>query len=119
MGCRASTIRYYEKIGLLPQTERTAGRRIFGAAVLDRMAVIAHARRAGYSLAEIRGLFTAFDPRVAAGRRWRTMAEKKLVEIAASIDALREMQRLVRRSLSCRCLDLQECGQRLRKRRPN
>jgi DNA-binding transcriptional MerR regulator len=87
---------------------------MYGPAVLDRLAVIAYARRAGYSLEEIRQLFTGFTPRVAAGRRWRALAQKKLREIDAAIAALREMQKLVRRSLRCRCLDLEQCGRRIR-----
>lgn len=114
IGCRTSAIRYYERIGLLPGTARVCGQRMYGPAVLDRLAVIAYARRAGYSLEEIRQLFTGFTPRVAAGRRWRALAQKKLREIDAAIAALREMQKLVRRSLRCRCLDLEQCGRRIR-----
>jgi MerR family redox-sensitive transcriptional activator SoxR len=115
MECRTSAIRYYEKVGLLPAPERSSGRRVYGPAVLSRLAVIGYARRAGFSLSDIRQLFSGFHPRATAGRRWRTLAQKKLAEIEASMTALKEMERLVRNSLRCRCLDLDECGNRILK----
>ena len=37
---RASTIRYYERVGLLPEPERVAGRRRYDQEVVDRLALI-------------------------------------------------------------------------------
>jgi hypothetical protein len=49
-GIRPSTLHYYEKIGLLPLTRRVAGRRRYGACTLN---LIAYAKEAGFSLAQI------------------------------------------------------------------
>lgn len=115
MECRTSAIRYYERLGLLPAPERRSGRRVYGPAVLNRLAVIGYARRAGFSLRDIRRLLTGFPARATAGRRWQALARKKLAEIEAAMAALREMERLVRNSLRCQCVDLDECGGRILK----
>lgn len=47
---RASTIRYYESIGVLPRPEREAGQRRYGIDVLRRLAIIDIAQRAGFTL---------------------------------------------------------------------
>ena len=57
-GMPASTLRYYEEKGLIASTGRDGLRRRFGPRVLDRLAVIALGRAAGFSLDEIAGMFT-------------------------------------------------------------
>jgi DNA-binding transcriptional MerR regulator len=61
-GFNANTLRYYEHIGLLPESERTAaGYRIYDKRTLDRLAFIARAKQLGCTLEEITGLTTAWD----------------------------------------------------------
>jgi len=61
-GFTAATLRYYEQIGLLPETSRTSsGYRIYDQRTLDRLAFIARAKQLGCSLDEITGLTTAWD----------------------------------------------------------
>jgi MerR family copper efflux transcriptional regulator len=61
-GFTASTLRYYEDIGLLPQSARTdAGYRLYDDATLDRLAFIARAKQLGCSLEEIADLTIAWD----------------------------------------------------------
>src|SRR5260370_16443664 len=55
-GVRPSTLRYYEKIGLLPSARRVAGRRRYDVCALKRLELIAYAKRAGFSLAQIQAL---------------------------------------------------------------
>jgi DNA-binding transcriptional MerR regulator len=54
-GVRPSTLRYYEKIGLLPLAQRAAGRRRYDVCALKQLELIAYAKRAGFSLAQIQG----------------------------------------------------------------
>ena len=57
-----ATLRYYEQIGLLPETSRTpAGYRVYDQRTLDRLAFIARAKQLGCSLEEITGLTVAWD----------------------------------------------------------
>ena len=61
-GFTAATLRYYEDIGLLPETERTpAGYRMYEPRTLDRLSFIARAKQLGCSLDEITGLTAAWD----------------------------------------------------------
>lgn len=61
-GFSANTLRYYEQIGLLPESARTAaGYRIYDQRTLDRLAFISRAKHLGCTLEEITGLTTAWD----------------------------------------------------------
>lgn len=60
-GIPASTLRYYEEKGLIASIARRGQRRMFEPAVLDRLALIALAQAAGFSLAEIGETFLAGD----------------------------------------------------------
>jgi DNA-binding transcriptional MerR regulator len=53
-GKTASTIRYYEEIGLVPAPHRIEGRRRYQPEFLRTLAVIDSAQRAGPTLDEIR-----------------------------------------------------------------
>lgn len=55
VGVPASTLRYYDKEGLLPQVERTGGgSRVFAERDLDWIRVIEHLKKAGLTIKEIR-----------------------------------------------------------------
>lgn len=108
-GKRASAIRYYEEIGLLPQPVRISGRRMYDAGVVRTLAVIDTGQRAGLALDEIKALLDASPGDAAAIDRLRELAERKLPEI----DALIERSRLVRGWLECaarcECPSLDDC----------
>lgn len=55
-GLPASTLRYYEQLGLIESLGRRGLRRTFGTDVLDRLSLIALGRSAGLLLAEIGGM---------------------------------------------------------------
>ena len=60
--CPAVTIRYYEKIGLLPNAKRTAANyRIYDQNDLERLRFIRHCRNHGMSLADIEKLLSIKD----------------------------------------------------------
>ena len=60
-GVPATTIRYYEKEGLLPAPERVSGRRVFDTEIIIALAVIELAKQAGFSLEEIKTLLYGFS----------------------------------------------------------
>ena len=61
-GTKVETIRYYERIGLLPTPARTAGNyRAYGPANLDRLSFIRHARELGFAIEAIRDLLRLTD----------------------------------------------------------
>jgi DNA-binding transcriptional MerR regulator len=56
-GCNIQTIRYYERIGLLPAPPRSeGGQRRYGAGAVQRLGFIRHARDLGFDIAAIRSL---------------------------------------------------------------
>ncbi|MDX2275588.1 MAG: helix-turn-helix domain-containing protein [Hyphomonadaceae bacterium] len=56
-GVHIETIRYYERIGLMPKPMRSrAGRRLYGAPARNRLGFVRRARELGFSIAEIRAL---------------------------------------------------------------
>jgi MerR family copper efflux transcriptional regulator len=61
-GFSAGTLRYYEEIGLLPQSDRTpAGYRMYDERTVERLGFIARAKQLGCTLDEITDLTLAWD----------------------------------------------------------
>jgi len=61
-GLPASTLRFYEEKGLIKSYGRNGLRRLFSANVVERLALIALGRNAGFSLEEIYEMFTPDGP---------------------------------------------------------
>ena len=112
-GVRPSTLRYYERVGLLPAPKRENGRRRYEGAVLrqalDRLAVVGVAQQAGFTIAEIRTLLDGFSEDTPPSERWRILAGEKLPEVEALIRRAMGMKRLLERGLGCECLRLEDC----------
>src|SRR5215472_6547158 len=94
-GLNASAIRFYEKEGLLPKAERASGRRRYEASILERLAVLQRARDCGFTLPEIKHLFTGFRENTPPSQRWHVLARKKLVELDALTRKIAVMKRLL------------------------
>ncbi|MGI9424545.1 MAG: MerR family transcriptional regulator [Hyphomicrobiaceae bacterium] len=61
-GCKVPTIRYYEKIGLLPEPQRSSGNtRLYGVNHLARLDFVQHCRELGFPQAAIRELLELSD----------------------------------------------------------
>ncbi len=109
-GRTVATVRHWESIGLLAPPRRVNGRRHYPPSVLDRIAVIELAQRAGFRLAEVAELLTAAAPDRPPGQAWRTLAARKraeLDELAATIDAMRG---LLAHLSDCRCDSVAGCA---------
>jgi MerR family redox-sensitive transcriptional activator SoxR len=109
-GIPASTLRYYERIGVLLPANRVGGRRSYDEAAVRRLALIQCARQTGFRLEEIRELFSGFDPATPASRRWRQLSERKLAELDASMARIVGMKTLLQGIAGCRCDTLDQCG---------
>ncbi len=109
-GLRTSTLRYYEDAGLLEAPDRVNGRRRYGPSVLPQLRAIQVAKRAGFTLSEVRVLFQGFpEEGTTASARWRDLAQRKLVEVEELIARARGMKRLLEEGLRCNCLTPEEC----------
>ncbi|MBI2689053.1 MAG: MerR family transcriptional regulator [Acidobacteria bacterium] len=109
-GLPASTIRYYEQIGILPLPSRIGGKRVYKPDAVHLLSVVRLAQACGFRLDEIRELVRGFPPRVPASERWRQLANRKRDDLEAQIAKLRAMQHVVERVLQCQCCELAECG---------
>ena len=118
-GIRSSAIRFYEKAGILPPASRQSGQRNFTPEAELYLAVIAAARSAGFTIAEIKMLFHGFRKNTPASARWRILARKKFDEIDLQISRMRNMQKLLKNSMRCRCMRLEDCGRIVLSRRNN
>ena len=108
-GVAPSTLRYWESEGLLP-AGRVNGRRHYDEPALRRLAVIDLAKRAGFTVAEIRRLFDGFPAETPPSERWKTLAEGKLAEIEALIESAEAMRATLEEALRCRCASLEDCA---------
>ena len=109
-GIRTSAIRFYEKAGVLPPAARQNGQRHFAPDAELQLAVIEFARKAGFTIAEIKLLFHGFRKSAPASARWRQLARKKYREMDLLITRLKSMQKLLKKSMRCHCTKLDDCG---------
>jgi len=88
-GVPASTLRFYEEKGLVASVGRRGLRRLFDPGVLERLALIALGRRAGFSLDEIAGMF-APDGRPTIDRQMLALKASELDETIRKLSAMRD-----------------------------
>lgn len=103
-GVSAATLRFYEEKGLIATVGRHGLRRLFAANVLERLALIALGRAAGFSLDEIARMFTPDGPRID-----RQMLAAKADELDGTIRELTAMRDGLRHAAACRAPSNMEC----------
>jgi MerR family transcriptional regulator, mercuric resistance operon regulatory protein len=95
-GVNIETIRYYERINMLPHPPRTAsGRRVYDATHRRILAFIRRARELGFSIDEIRALIRLGGSEKATCREVREIATKHLEDIRTKLNDLRRLERLL------------------------
>lgn len=104
-----SAIRYYEAKGLLPEAPRVAGQRHYSAETLNRLGVINVAKRAGFSLDEIRALLDASDKGEPAHGQLRELADRKLPTIDELIGRLEAVRAWLETAMTCGCDTIESC----------
>jgi DNA-binding transcriptional MerR regulator len=104
-GLPASTLRFYEEKGLIASVGRRGLRRLYEPGVLQRLALIALGRSAGFSLEEIAGMFSA-DGRPAIDRE---QLAAKAEELDRTIRKLAAMRDGLRHAALCPAPSHMEC----------
>jgi MerR family mercuric resistance operon transcriptional regulator len=110
-GVNSETVRYYEKIALLPTPDRSAGgHRVYQEDDLQRLCFIRRCREMGISLEEIRGLLSLVDGQQVSCERVKCIADEHLQDIKKKISDLEKMEKTLRTlSSSCSGDDVPEC----------
>ena len=109
-GVEPSAIRYFESLGLLPEPPRAGGKRRYEESILEWLSLIALAREAGFTMAEIKQLVSGFAPGTKPAARWQALATRKLAEVDAMVARAERMRAVLRVALDCGCFRLEDCG---------
>lgn len=110
-GCNIETIRFYEKVGLLPPPPRTAGGfRLYDRDHAARLVFIRRARELGFRLDEVRALLRLAEDREHTCAEARDMAAGHRREVREKIRDLRRLEKVLGEMVA-RCADgtLPEC----------
>ena len=110
-GVNIETIRYYEKIKVLPAPSRAKnGHRLYGPTERRILAFVRRSRELGFSLDEVRALVRLGGPDKASCREVREIAAHHLDNIRAKINDLRKLERLLTKTVAqCTSTTAPEC----------
>ena len=102
-GVNIETIRYYEKIGLMPQPLRSAGgHRVYGQSDLKRLSFIRRSRELGFTLREIRDLLELVDGGQYTCAEVRDRTTSHLADVTQKIQDLRKIQKTLK-TMASKC----------------
>ena len=105
------TIRYYERIGVMPQPPRTAGgQRVYDSRHLKRLAFVRRSRELGFSLDEIRALLRLVDGGDYTCGEVHEMTLAHIADIRHKLADLRRMARVLKAmAAKCEGGDVPDC----------
>ena len=102
-GVNIETIRYYEKVGVMPAPDRTAGGyRVYGPNHVKRLRFVRRGRELGFGLDELRGLLRLVDGHNYTCAEVRTLTLDHVAEIRSKIRDLRRLERIMA-EMAARC----------------
>ena len=90
----ASTIRYYEKMGLIAEQRRISGRRQFDDRALLTLKFVRLVQAAGFSLADTKSLLERYAEDPGPAGMWKPLAEAKQAAVKQQISDLRQVDRV-------------------------
>ena len=108
-GVRTSALRYYEEAGIIPPPRRLNGRRQYSEDLVSLIEVARFAQSVGFSLNEIKRLFTGLNGRKTLTAQWRPLARAKLAELDRVIASASQMKAAIESGLRCGCIRIEEC----------
>ena len=99
--CKVETIRYYERIGLLPEPARSeGGYRIYDESHLKRLSFIRRSRELGFTIEEIRGLLNLVDGGSYTCSDVKTITMEHVEAIRQKISDLKKLEKTLSRIAS-------------------
>jgi MerR family mercuric resistance operon transcriptional regulator len=111
-GVNIETIRYYERIGVMPAPARSAGGyRMYAPDHLKRLRFVRRGRELGFSLDELRGLLHLVDGHAYTCAEVHALMLKHLTEVRRKIADLRRLERVMA-SMAAQCTEdrVPECS---------
>lgn len=100
VGVGPDSIRYYERIGVVPRAERSpAGYRLWTAREVQYLKWVAPAKRAGFTLHELADIFRRYRAGSPPCRTVRDLLQQKLADLERQIDELSTLRTQLRRVL--------------------
>lgn len=120
-GVRVDTVRFYERMGLLPLAERTtSGYRCFSPAAVERILFVKKAQALGFSLEETADILRAIDRGEASyenGRERLVGALRRVDEKLAELRAVRkEITRVIAAFDAGYCEEMEKTAKRIKGR---
>ena len=95
-GCHIETIRYYERIGLMPKPPRSpGGHRLYEEDHLRRLTFIRRSRELGFTLEEVRGLLRLVDGGSYTCAEVKTLTLDHAAEVRRKVADLRKLERVL------------------------
>jgi DNA-binding transcriptional MerR regulator len=100
VGTSTDTLRYYERIGLLPEPDRSpSGYRLYGEEAVDRVRFIKRAQRFGLRLEEIAELLDIRERGQCPCGHTRALLERRMAVIDEEMAALAQLRGDIERML--------------------
>ena len=119
-GVNIETIRYYERIKMLPAPPRTAnGRRVYGPTEKRTLAFIRRSRDLGFTLEEIRALLALGGPECASCADVHKIASAHLANVRSKLADLARLESILAETVAqcsegaspdCPVLDILDAG---------
>ncbi|MDQ3574653.1 MAG: redox-sensitive transcriptional activator SoxR [Actinomycetota bacterium] len=110
-GVATSTLRYYEREGLVSSERSSGGQRRYPREVLRRVAFIRTAQRVGLSLDEIRAAMASLPQgRTPTKADWERLSGSWRSRLDDQIALLERLRDRLTSCIGCGCLSLQTCG---------
>lgn len=110
-GCNSETIRYYEKIGVMPEPSRSAaGYRQYDESHEQRLQFIMRGRELGFVIEDLKSLLDLVDRKAVSCGEVSQLAEEHLESVRQKINDLRRIEDVLSKTvLSCSGKDVPEC----------
>jgi len=105
----SSTIRYYEKRGLIPSPARVSGRREFDEGVVASLRFIQMCQTAGFSIQEISDLMSQFLSNPDSTGICRPAVKEKRESVQKQIEDLKQVDAVLGQMLKCECKSIEQC----------
>ncbi len=110
-GVRSTTLRYYEKRGLISSVRTQGNQRIYHREMLRRISIIRIAQTLGLTLSEITGALNELpNQRTPTKRDWERLSKKWQKLLNDRIAQMERMRDNLSGCIGCGCLSLKKCS---------